>query len=101
MTFNIARMPKGLKLLLTAINIVLLISACGTNNSNQRMTAEEIKIAKKARIQARLDTMDAMALVGNIRLMMDRGDYDQAIKQLRNETYKIRIADAEFLLRWF
>lgn len=104
MTINIGRMPKGLKLLIAAINIVLLISACGTNNSNnskQRMSAEEIKIAKKARIQAKLDTMDAMALVGNIRLMMDRGDYNEAIKQLRNETYKIRIADAEFLVRRF
>lgn len=104
MTINIGRISKGLKLLIAAINIALLMSACGANNSNnskQQMSATEIKKAKKDRIQARLDTIDAMALVGNIRLMMDRGDYDEAIKQLRNETYKIRIADAEFLVRHF
>lgn len=104
MTLNFGKILERLKLLIVVINITMLIPACGTNNSNnskQRMSAEEIKIAKKARIQARLDTMDAMALVGNIRLMMNRGNYEEAIKQLRNETYKIRIADAEFLVRRF
>ena len=104
MTINIGRISKGLKLLIVSINIALLISACGANNSNNskhQMSAAEIKKAKKDRIQARLDTMDALALVGHIRLMMDRNDYEDAIKQLRNETYKIRIANAEFLVRRF
>ena len=64
MTLNFGKFLERLKLLIVVINITMLIPACGTNNSNnskQRMSAEEIKIAKKARIQARLDTMDAMA----------------------------------------